>query len=101
MAARGYSTATDLADWLVRALEMPFRQAHHVTGTIVKRAEALGLSLAELSLGELQAIEPAITGSVYDVLDIDRSVASRSSYGGTAPDRVRTAINAARKRYCR
>jgi argininosuccinate lyase len=101
MAARGYSTATDLADWLVRALEMPFRQAHHVTGAIVKRAEALGLSLAELPLGELQAVEPTITGSVYDVLDIDRSVASRDSYGGTAPDRVRAAINAARKRYCR
>jgi argininosuccinate lyase len=101
MAARGYSTATDLADWLVRALEMPFRRAHHVTGAIVKRAEALGLSLAELPLDELQAIEPAITGSVYDVLDIDRSVASRSSYGGTAPDRVRAAIAEARKRYCR
>jgi len=100
-AARGYSTATDLADWLVRALGMPFRQAHHATGAIVKRAEALGLGLAELPLGEMQAIEPAITQSVYDVLDVDRSVASRSSYGGTAPDRVRAAIKTARKRYCR
>jgi argininosuccinate lyase len=100
-ASRGYSTATDLADWLVRTLEMPFRQAHHVTGTIVKRAEALGLSLGELPLGELQAVEPMITKAVYDVLDIDRSVASRDSYGGTAPDRVRAAIAAARERYCR
>ncbi len=99
-AARGYSTATDLADWLVRALGMPFRQAHHATGAIVKRAEALGLGLAELPLDELQAIEPAITASVYDVLDVDRSAASRSSYGGTAPDRVRAAIAEARKRYC-
>jgi argininosuccinate lyase len=100
-ASRGYSTATDLADWLVRALGMPFRQAHHVTGTIVKRAEALGVSLDELPLAELQAVEPTITKAVYDVLDIDRSVASRDSYGGTAPDRVRAAIAAARKRYCR
>jgi argininosuccinate lyase len=100
-AARGYSTATDLADWLVRDLGMPFRQAHHVTGTIVKRAEALGVSLADLPLDELQAVEPTITKAVYAVLDIDSSVASRSSYGGTAPDRVRAAIAAARKRYCR
>ena len=100
-AARGYSTATDLADWLVRALGLPFRQAHHATGAIVKRAEALGLGLDELPLAEMQAVEPAITKAVYDVLDIDRSVASRDSYGGTAPDRVRAAIAAARKRYCR
>ena len=98
-AARGYSTATDLADWLVRELGMPFRQAHHATGAAVKRAEALGLGLAEMPLGELQAIEPAINGAVYDVLDIDRSVASRSSHGGTAPDCVRAAIAEARKRY--
>ncbi|HEV2186135.1 MAG TPA: argininosuccinate lyase [Stellaceae bacterium] len=100
-AARGYSTATDLADWLVRTLGMPFRQAHHATGEIVKRAEALGQSLAEMPLGEMQAIEPAITASVYDVLDVERSVASRTSFGGTAPDRVRAAIAAARERYCR
>ena len=100
-AARGYSTATDLADWLVRTLGLPFRQAHHVTGAIVKRAEALGLDLAALPLAEMQAIEPTIIQAVYDVLDIDRSVASRSSYGGTAPDRVRAAVAAARKRYCR
>jgi len=100
-AARGYSTATDLADWLVRSLNMPFRQAHHVTGEIVKRAEALGHELAEMPLAEMQAIEPAISASVYDVLDVERSVASRTSFGGTAPDRVRAAIAAARKRYCR
>ena len=100
-AGRGYSTATDLADWLVREAGMPFRQAHHATGAAVKRAEALGMSLAELPLAEFQAIAPAITQAVYDVLDVDCSVASRSSYGGTAPDRVRAAITAARKRYCR
>jgi argininosuccinate lyase len=100
-AARGYSTATDLADWLVRTLGLPFRQAHHVTGAIVKRAEALGLGLADLPLAEMQAVEPTITKVVYDVLDINSSVASRNSYGGTAPDRVRAAIKAARKRYCR
>jgi argininosuccinate lyase len=99
-AARGHSTATDLADWLVRTLGMPFRQAHHVTGEIIKRAEALGQTLAELVLAEMQAIEPAITASVYDVLDVERSVASRTSFGGTAPDRVRAAVTAARKRYC-
>jgi argininosuccinate lyase len=98
-AARGYSTATDLADWLVREAGLPFRQAHHATGAIVKRAEALGLGLAELPLGEMQAIEPAISKAVYDVLDVDSSVASRNSYGGTAPERVRAAINAARERY--
>jgi argininosuccinate lyase len=100
-ASRGYSTATDLADWLVREAGLPFRQAHHVTGAIVKRAEALGLGLAELPLGEMQAIEPAITKAVYNVLDVDSSVASRNSYGGTAPERVRAAINAARERYFR
>jgi argininosuccinate lyase len=99
MAARGFSTATDLADWLVRELGMPFRQAHHVTGEIVKRAEARGCGLSELPLADMQAIEPAITGAVYSVLDVERSVASRNSFGGTAPDRVREAIAAARKRF--
>ncbi len=100
-AGRGYSTATDLADWLVREAGLPFRQAHHATGAIVKRAEALGVDLGALPLAEMQAIEPAITKSVYDVLDIDSSVASRRSYGGTAPERVRAAIEAARERYLR
>jgi len=98
-ATRGYSTATDLADWLVREVELPFRQAHHVTGAIVKRAETLGLDLAALPLAEMQAVEPAITKAVYDVLDVDRSVASRNSYGGTAPQSVRAAVAAARERY--
>ncbi len=98
-AGRGFSTATDLADWLVRVAALPFRRAHHATGRIVKRAEELGCLLAELPLSELQTIEPAITVAVYDVLDPERSVASRESYGGTAPDRVRAAVVAARKRY--
>jgi argininosuccinate lyase len=100
-AARGYSTATDLADWLVREAGLPFRQAHHATGAIVKRAEALGKDLAALPLADMQAIEPAITQEVYDVLDIDSSVASRNCYGGTAPEQVRAAVAAARERYLR
>jgi argininosuccinate lyase len=99
MAARGFSTATDLADWLVRALGLPFRQAHHITGEIVKRAEGRGCTLADLPLAELQAVEPAITDAVYQVLDVERSVASRASYGGTAPSRVREAVAAARRKY--
>jgi argininosuccinate lyase len=98
-AARGFSTATDLADWLVRTLGVPFRSAHHITGEIVKRAEALGCNLAELPLAELQAAEPAITPAVYQVLGVDRSVASRTSFGGTAPERVREAAAAARRRF--
>jgi argininosuccinate lyase len=100
-AARGFSTATDLADWLARTLGLPFRRAHHLTGEIVKRAEARGCTLAELPLDELQAIEPAITQAVYEALEIDRSVASRTSFGGTAPARVREAAEAARKRFLR
>jgi len=95
----GFATATDLADWLVRAAGLPFRRAHHATGRIVKRAEALGCTLAELPLGELQAVEPAITAAVYDVLDVSRSVASRTSFGGTAPDHVHAAAQEARKRF--
>ena len=100
-AGRGFATATDLADWLVRVAGLPFRRAHHATGQIVKRAEALGCTLAGLPLGELQAVEPAISGAVYDVLDPARSAASRTSYGGTAPNRVRAAAAAARQRYLR
>ena len=98
-AAEGFATATDLADWLVRAAGLPFRRAHHVTGQIVRRAEALGCTLAELPLSELQAAEPAITAEVYDILDPARSVASRTSFGGTAPDQVRAAAANARKRF--
>jgi argininosuccinate lyase len=88
-AGSGYSTATDLADWLVRTLGLPFRQAHHVTGRIVALAAETGLELEQLTLAQLQAIEPAITGKVFDVLGVEKSVRSRTSYGGTAPDNVR------------
>lgn len=91
-AGAGFSTATDLADWLVRRLDFPFRQAHHITGAAVKRAETLGVDLAGLSLEELQAIEPRITGDVYDVLTPAASAASRTSYGGTAPSQVRAQV---------
>jgi argininosuccinate lyase len=98
-ASRGYSTATDLADWLVRVLGLPFRQAHHVTGEIVRRAEAKACTLGELPLAELQAVEPAITAAVYEVLAVEHSAASRISLGGTAPVRVREAAAAARRRF--
>ncbi|HEY3909617.1 MAG TPA: argininosuccinate lyase [Stellaceae bacterium] len=98
-AGRGFATATDLADWLVRIAGLPFREAHHATGRIVGRAEALGCNLADLPLAELQQVEPAITAAAYAVLDPERSVASRTSDGGTAPARVRAAITVARKRY--
>ena len=88
-AAHGYSTATDLADWLVRVLAMPFRDAHHVTGELVARAERLGIELQQLPLDEMQAIEPAITGDVFSVLSPEASAASRTSFGGTAPKNVR------------
>ena len=88
-AGRGYSTATDLADWLVRALGLPFREAHHVTGSIVKRAETKGVALEDLSLAEMQAVDRRITDQVFSVLSVDASVRSRTSYGGTAPQNVR------------
>ena len=88
-AARGFSTATDLADWLVRELNLPFRQAHHVTGSLVAKAEAKGCDLDGLSLDEMQAVEPGITKDVYSVLGVENSVASRTSLGGTAPENVR------------
>ena len=87
-AGAGFSTATDLADWLVRELDLPFRQAHHVTGAAVKRAEALHTDLAQLPLEELRRIEPRIASGVYEVLTPEASVASRTSYGGTAPQAV-------------
>jgi argininosuccinate lyase len=88
-AAEGYSTATDLADWLVRTLELPFREAHHVTGRIVAKAAEAGVVLDKLSLKTMQAIEPRITKSVFDVLSVANSVKSRKVYGGTAPSNVR------------
>ncbi len=87
-AGRGYSTATDLADWLVRELKMPFRDAHHVTGAIVKAAEDRGCDLEALPLSEMQRIEPKITKAVFSVLSVENSVKSRTSYGGTAPQNV-------------
>ena len=87
-AASGFSTATDLADWLVRALGLPFREAHHITGRLVALAEAKGCDLPELSLAEMQTAHPDITQEVYSVLGVENSVRSRQSYGGTAPDQV-------------
>ncbi|WBT38680.1 MULTISPECIES: argininosuccinate lyase [Hyphomicrobium] len=87
-AGRGYSTATDLADWLVRELKMPFRDAHHVTGAIVKAAEDKGLELENVPLAVMQAIEPRISNGVYSVLSVENSVKSRKSYGGTSPQNV-------------
>jgi argininosuccinate lyase len=98
-ASWGFTTATDLADWLVRELGMPFRNAHHVTGAIVKIAEDKGCDLSDLSLDEMQSVDAAITKDVYDVLTIDASVASRTSYGGTAQSNVREQIVEARKRF--
>jgi argininosuccinate lyase len=87
-AGRGYATATDLADWLVKELKMPFRDAHQVTGAIVKAAEAKGVDLDALALFDMQAIEPRITKAVFSVLSVENSVKSRTSYGGTAPQNV-------------
>jgi len=87
-AGSGFSTATDLADWLVREANLPFRDAHHATGAAVALAEKQGCELAELELGDLQAINAAITHDVYSVLTVDASVASRTSFGGTAPSQV-------------
>jgi argininosuccinate lyase len=88
LAGSGYATATDLADWLVRVLRLPFRDAHHVTGRLVAAAEAKGVDLAGLTLGEMQVIEPRIAADVFSVLSVEASVASRTSQGGTAPANV-------------
>lgn len=97
MAGSGYSTATDLADWLVKNLKMPFRDAHHVTGTIVKMAENKGLDLHELKLSEMQKVEKKITAKVFEVLSVENSVASRTSIGGTSQVRVKEEIAKAKK----
>jgi argininosuccinate lyase len=91
-AGAGFATATDLADWLVRVLNIPFREAHHAAGQAVKRAETLGVELADLPLAELKAIEPRVTADVFKVLTPQASAASRTSFGGTAPTRVRAEI---------
>ncbi|MCV2894121.1 argininosuccinate lyase [Lentibacter sp. XHP0401] len=91
-AGSGFSTATDLADWCVRVQGMPFRDAHHVTGSLVAMAEAKGCDLPDLSLEEMQTVNAAITEDVFSVLTVEASVASRTSYGGTAPSEVRKQI---------
>jgi argininosuccinate lyase len=97
-AGAGYATATDLADWLVRRLNLPFREAHHVTGRAVKLAESRGVALEDLTLAELRTIHPGIEADALAVLSVGHSVASRTSFGGTAPERVREAAAAARRR---
>ncbi|WBL33447.1 argininosuccinate lyase [Sinirhodobacter sp. HNIBRBA609] len=91
-ASSGFSTATDLADWLVREAGLPFRDAHHVTGTLVAMAETKGCDLPDLTLADMQSVNGAITSAIFDVLGVHNSVASRQSYGGTAPDQVRLQI---------
>jgi argininosuccinate lyase len=98
-AGEGFATATDLADWLVRTLGLPFRRAHHITGSLVKMAEDKGVDLDGLSLAEMQSVEPGITDAVFSVLGVENSVASRTSLGGTAPANVRNAVKAARERW--
>jgi argininosuccinate lyase len=88
-AGEGYATATDLADWLVRALKLPFRDAHHVAGRIVAKAAEQGVALHRMPLAAMREIEPRITEDAFSVLSVDRSVKSRVSFGGTAPKNVR------------
>ena len=100
-ASAGFTTATDLADWLTRVLDIPFRESHHVTGKIVKLAEGKGCALAEMTLAEMQAAEPRITQDVFKVLTPEASAASRTSFGGTAPQNVRAQVKDARTRFLR
>jgi argininosuccinate lyase len=97
-AGSGYSTATDLADWLVREAGLPFREAHHVTGRAVALAEKKGVALDRLALAELQGIDGRITDAVFGVLSVNASVKSRASFGGTAPAEVRRQVRYWRKR---
>jgi argininosuccinate lyase len=97
VAELGYATATDLADWLVREADIPFREAHHITGAAVKLAEQRGIALDQLSLDDLQAIDARIDEGVFTALSVDASVAARNSYGGTSPEQVRWQIAQARK----
>ena len=96
-AGQGFSTATDLADWLVRDADVPFREAHHITGRVVKAAEEAGCDLADLSLDVLKQIDARIDERLFDVLSVEASVRSRTSYGGTAPERVREQIAKAKE----
>ena len=98
-AGAGFATATDLADWLVRVLKLPFRSAHHVTGRLVAMAESRAVDLAGLSLADMQSVDNRITKDVFAVLSPSNAVSSRKSFGGTAPDRVKQAIKTARKSF--
>ncbi len=100
-AGSGFSTATDLADWLVREVNMPFRDAHHVTGRAVALAEQENKQLDELSLEQLQGIHPDISDDVFSVLSVDASVSSRTSFGGTAPDNVANQVKYWKQRLSR
>ena len=93
----GYATATDLADWLVTEADIPFREAHHITGAAVKLAEQRAIALDEIPLADLQAIDARIDERVFAALSVEASVAARASYGGTAPDQVKAQIALARK----
>jgi argininosuccinate lyase len=97
MASSDYSCATDLADWLVKNLKIPFRQSHHITGSIVKMAEDRGLQLHELKLVDLQKIEKKITKDVFNFLDAKSSIESRTSFGGTSPVMVQKQLDEAHK----
>jgi argininosuccinate lyase len=99
VASADYSVATDLADWLVRKVGLPFRQAHHVTGRLVGIASDKGVDLDKLSLAEMKAVEPGIDRSVFKVLTVEASVAARKSFGGTAPANVARAVKDARRRF--
>ena len=96
-AEAGFSTATDLADWLVREAGLPFREAHHVTGRVVRLAEERGLRLDQMPLDDLKSVDARITADCYALLGVDASVASRASFGGTAPEQVRARIADARE----
>src|SRR3546814_12297925 len=100
LAESGFATATDLADWLVREANVPFREAHHITGRAVKLAETEGTPLADLPLDKLQAIDSRIDGRIFGVLTVDASVGSRKSHGGTSPDRVKIGRASCRERVC-
>jgi argininosuccinate lyase len=91
-AGSGFSTATDLADWLVRVLGLPFRDAHHITGSLVGMAEKAGCDLPDLTLDQMQTVHADITNDVFGVLGVENSVNSRMSYGGTAPEQVRRQV---------
>jgi argininosuccinate lyase len=98
-AAAGFTTATDFADWLVQKLNIPFREAHHITGAVVKIAESKNCDLKDLTLADMQSAEPRITQDVFNVLTVEASAASRMSYGGTAPENVRKQVASARERF--